>query len=721
MTWLANRNITRIARLALLPFLACCLSALVPTAIGQSRGFKILPVPNVGQGPARVAVDPSGSVYIVAQMPVNFSEAMFLVDKFDPSSGAEVPPFPFFNLPVVNLSGSQITATGIAVDPQGNVYVAGITDDPNLATPGAQGFVPGSLFGFPNPFNAFAVKINGATGAIEYFTYLGSAFVYQVDGFQQLRPAIAVDRAGNAYVTGTAVPGFPGAVVAPFGGGNSDAFVAKINGAGATPGTISYFTYLGGSNDDAGASIAVDDAGNAYVTGLTYSPNFPVLSVPPTTVVHPTCPQCHAPFFPDPGSATSFVTKLNPSGGLTYSTYLGAPGYGYAIALDAGGNTYIAGRDGTASKLSADASQFVYSTSLPGLVTFYPGKFALDGPPDFSSSIAVNAAGEAWVTGLYEDGYSFFVKLNAAGSMFVYGSADPAPPTSANPSQEPLYLAGEEHDGIAVDPSGNAYLIGALPRSGLPPQKTFLLQILDGNTPAGTTPPSVVIHPMDKTTGLSPVTLTFLGSVTQAGTTTLTTSSVGPAPPAGFQLGIPATYYDLATTASFNGNVRICIHSSGLTAGSQLFHNASGVWVDVTTPPVDTVNQIICGLVTSLSPFAILQPIAATLAGNITAKTGPQNARVWTLSLLDNGPGAADGTAINSFTLVQTSGAACTPVIGNAFPLAVGNLAPALAGVVKVTLDFTGCAAAARFTARFAYSANGGAVTGSVVRYNQFQ
>jgi hypothetical protein len=594
--------------LALLLFLACGLVALVPSAVAQLPGFTILPVPNVGQGPGSVAVDPSGNVYIVAQMSPNFSESMFLVDKFNPL-GVEVLPFPVFNLPVINLGTNQTTATGIAVDPQGNIYVAGITDDPNMATPGAQGFVPGFVFGFPNPFNAFALKINGATGAIDYFTYLGPAY----DAFQQVRPAIAVDRAGTAYVTGTAVPGYPGPVVAPFGGGNFDAFVAKINGAGATPGTISFFSYLGGSNDDAGASIAVDDAGNAYVTGLTYSSNFPVLSVPPTTVVQPTCPQCAQPGNPSnffPGFATAFVTKLNPNGGLAYSTYLSVPRYGHAIAVDGGGNAYLAGAFNGVSKLSPDASQLVYSTSLPGQVTFYPGLFALDGPPDFNSSIAVNAAGEAWVTGLYEDGYSFFVKLNAAGTVFVYGSADPAPPTSSSASLEPIFLAGEEHDGIAVDPSGNAYVIGAVPRSGLPPQRTFLLQILDGNTPVGTSPPSVVIHPMDPTTGLSPVTLTFQGSVTQAGTTTLTTSTVGPTPPTGFQLGSPPTYYDLTTTALFTGQIQICIHSSGLTATSRLFHNESGVWVDVTTPPVDTADQIICGLVNSLSPFAILHPTA---------------------------------------------------------------------------------------------------------------
>jgi hypothetical protein len=113
--------------------------------------------------------------------------------------------------------------------------------------------------------------------------------------------------------------------------------------------------------------------------------------------------------------------------------------------------------------------------------------------------------------------------------------------------------------------------------------------------------------------------------------------------------------------------------------------------------------------------------VPTTLAGNLTAKSGPQNARVWTLSLLNNGPGGAFGTAINSFTLKQTFGAACTPVIGTAFPLAESDLAPAQTGTANVTIDFTGCAAAARFTAQFTYSANAGAVSGNVVRFNQFE
>jgi len=118
---------------------------------------------------------------------------------------------------------------------------------------------------------------------------------------------------------------------------------------------------------------------------------------------------------------------------------------------------------------------------------------------------------------------------------------------------------------------------------------------------------------------------------------------------------------------------------------------------------------------------ANFMPLPTTMAGNIIAKSGPQNARLWTLSLLNNGPGGAYGVAIPLFMLTQTFGAACAPVIGSAFPLAVSDLVPAQTGTANVTIDFTGCAAAARFTAQFTFSANAGAVSGNVVRYNQFQ
>ncbi|HEV2245117.1 MAG TPA: SBBP repeat-containing protein, partial [Terriglobia bacterium] len=106
--------------------------------------------------------------------------------------------------------------------------------------------------------------IPSASGtAIVYSTYLGS---------YNRGSAIAVDAAGNAYVTGYTYsnnfPTTPGAFQTTFGGGNGDAFVSKLNPSGSA---LIYSTYLGGAHVDLSYGIAVDGAGNAYVTGNTMS------------------------------------------------------------------------------------------------------------------------------------------------------------------------------------------------------------------------------------------------------------------------------------------------------------------------------------------------------------------------------------------------------------------------------------------------------------------
>jgi hypothetical protein len=114
-------------------------------------------------------------------------------------------------------------------------------------------------------------------------------------------------------------------------------------------------------------------------------------------------------------------------------------------------------------------------------------------------------------------------------------------------------------------------------------------------------------------------------------------------------------------------------------------------------------------------------PQATSLGGTITGKTGAQNARVWALSITNNGPGVANGAAISSFTLTQVAGAACTPVVTGPFPMSLGNLAPSGTASPTVTIDFTGCALAAKFTLDAELSANSSAAGGSIIRYNQFR
>jgi hypothetical protein len=212
---------------------------------------------------------------------------------------------------------------GIAVDGLGNAYVTGYSGSTNFPTT-AGAFQ--TTFG--GAVDAFVTKLNPLGSApLVYSTFLGGSSGDQGRG-------IAVDGSGNAYVTGfTGSTNFPttlGAFQTSYGG-NGDAFVTKLNPAGSAP--LVYSTYLGGSNEDVGGGIAVDSSGNAYVTGYTFSTNFP------------TTPNAFQPT--SGGGPDAFVTKLNPDGSATpgYSSYLGGSGFdrAFGIAVDSFGNAYVTG------------------------------------------------------------------------------------------------------------------------------------------------------------------------------------------------------------------------------------------------------------------------------------------------------------------------------------------------------------------------------------------
>ena len=103
-----------------------------------------------------------------------------------------------------------------------------------------------------------------------------------------------------------------------------------------------------------------------------------------------------------------------------------------------------------------------------------------------------------------------------------------------------------------------------------------------------------------------------------------------------------------------------------------------------------------------------------SLNGAITAKIGNMPFKTWTIRLDNTGTlNSADNTQLDNLTLTQTSGAACTPVVTSGFPLVAGYLTPGTSATVQVNINFTGCAASARFTANLFYSANGGAASGT--------
>jgi len=136
------------------------------------------------------------------------------------------------------------------------------------------------------------------------------------------------------------------------------------------------------------------------------------------------------------------------------------------------------------------------------------------------------------------------------------------------------------------------------------------------NTPTGS---DVAFTPVDQTTGKpAPMTLTF-GNVTIPGTTTVASTMQGPPPPAGFRFPNPATYYDIRTTATFSGSVKICFNYSGVQVGDEnnlrLWHYQNNAWADITlpggavSPNPNTTTKTLCGAATSFSLFALAEQV----------------------------------------------------------------------------------------------------------------
>jgi hypothetical protein len=346
-------------------------------------------------------------------------------------------------------------AYAVAADGLGNTYVTGGTASANFPTTNP---LQSSLRGSND---VFVTKINPAGTAKIYSTFLGSTGVDEGRG-------ITVNSVGEVYVTGSAgFSDFPMKnAIQPTWGGSGDAFLTKLDSTGAN---LVYSTYLGGNAIDYGTAIAVDAAGNAYVTGVTFSTNFPTVN----------------PFQSAKGlQQDAFVAKINPAGtACVYATYLGGNNVdeAYGIAVDSAGSAYLTGWtqstnfptqsplqgsnrggvDGFITKINPAGSALVYSTYLGGTGN------------DNGTAIAVDASGSAFVTGVTasEDfplanaiditlgshavNDVFIAKFNPAGSALVYST---------------FVGGGSEDDAyaIAIDKVGNAYVTGRTNSSDYP-------------------------------------------------------------------------------------------------------------------------------------------------------------------------------------------------------------------------------------------------------------
>lgn len=348
------------------------------------------------------------------------------------------------------LGGANLDlGNSIAVDGNGSAYVAGYTDSRNF---------PAGLRTFGGNTDAFVAKFNAAGSALVYATYLGGS------GEERGRNLV-VDPTGSVYLVGeTTSTNFPvssGALQGTYRGGVADAFVVKLSPNGAD---LVYSTYLGGSEEDSGYGMKVDGVGNAYISGVTASSNFPVTS----GALRGT----------RSGEYDVFVTKLGPAGStLVYSTYLGGNGFDSTdanLALDSSGSVYVTGEtNSTDFPATAGAYQrvlggtfdaFVVKLNPAGTALTY-GTLLGGGNDDVGLGIAVDSTGSAYVSGTTlsqnfpvtaaavqrtfagGDYDAFVVKLNPAGSALDYST----------------YLGGsgfEDAWSIAVDAGGIAHVVG---------------------------------------------------------------------------------------------------------------------------------------------------------------------------------------------------------------------------------------------------------------------
>src|SRR5580658_663237 len=314
----------------------------------------------------------------------------------------------------------------------------------------------------------------------EYSTYLGGNA--DDEGY-----GIAFDSSGNAYVTGqTASANFPttdGAFQTALNG-SANAFVTEIAADGSS---LIYSTYVGGNGalgttGDSGNAIAVDSSGDAFVTGGTTSTNFPTTAGAFQTTLKGTI-------------GNAFVFKLNSSGAIAYSTYLGGTtgedvALGIALATDGSGDTYVVGAtssndfptvsplqgyltgstgSGFVTKLNSAGSGLAFSSYLGG---------SGGAKGDSANAVAVDSNDNVYVTGqTFSSSFhttpgvfqpacgsgsctngnsnAFVTVLNSAGNAYVYST----------------FLGGstvDAGDGIAVDSTGNAYVTGATESSNFP-------------------------------------------------------------------------------------------------------------------------------------------------------------------------------------------------------------------------------------------------------------
>ena len=409
-----------------------------------------------------IAVDSSGNAYVTGytmsaekSFPINVGPDLSHNGKYDAfvakvkadGTGLEYSGF-------IGGDDSDV-GLGVAVDTNGSAYVTGATWSYQYTFPAKIG--PNlKLSGFSD---AFVAKVYANGTGLEYCGFIGGYGYDDGNG-------ISVDSIGNAYIVGytsSSEDSFPVTVGPDISwNGSNDAFVAKVKADGTG---LEYSGFIGGTGADKGYGIAVDNTGNAYVTGYTTSTedSFPVTVGPDLSFN---------------GNYDAFVAKVKADGtGLEYSGFIGGTGTdeGYGIAVDNTGNAYVTGMTtsteasfpvtaGPDLTYNKNDDSFVAKVKVDGKYLEYCGYIG-GAYYDEGYGIAVDNSGNAYVTGVTASTETSFPVL--LGPELAHGGDHDAFVAKVKVSGTGLVYCGfiggadsEAGRGIAVDPDGNAYIIG---------------------------------------------------------------------------------------------------------------------------------------------------------------------------------------------------------------------------------------------------------------------
>ncbi|HYC88664.1 MAG TPA: SBBP repeat-containing protein [Thermoanaerobaculia bacterium] len=632
--------------------------------------------------PMAIAVDTAGNAYVTGQtFSLDFPTANALQAASAGSAEAFVTKINAAGTALVYstyLGGSGIdSGRGIAVDSAGNAYVAGQTTSTNFPTVNALQAI------FAGADDTFVAKLNPAGSALVYSTYLGGS------GYDAASD-IAIDLAGNAYVAGvTNGTDFPtaNAVQAASGGGSRDAFLTKINAAGSA---LVYSTYLGGSDRDEAGGVAVDGT-SAYVSGFTFSTNFPVANALQAS---------HG-----GGLSDGFVTRFNAAGtALVYSTYLGGTGEEDArdIAVDGAGNAYVAGYTRSTNFPTANALQassagtteaFVTKLNAAGTALVYSTYLGGSGI-DAAYAIAVDSSGNASVSGATQS--ANFPTANA--SQAVLSGAQDAFVTRLNAAGSALldstYLGGsalEDAQGIAVDTAGAMYVTGSTISTDFP--TVTPLQAANGGFEdafvAKLIPTSADLGIVKAATGA------FVAG--QDGTFTITVTNSGPAAASGVTVTdtLPAGAAFVSATPSQGS----CSGTTTVTCTLGTLNNGASATITLVVRPAAD------GPLSNTATVTAMTPSDANPANNSSTAV-VQVAGSANLSIVK--------TATSSF--FERHNGAFTITVTNAGPTAaaavtVTDMLPAGATFVSATPSQGSCSGTTTVTCTLGTLANGASAT----------